>query len=127
MIDDADGECVVLHSDIRTARKAHKCNECHRNIEGGEPYLNECTVFEGSKETHKTCQHCQVIRKWLTHECGGFVYGQIYSDIEEHAWEGYGMAVGRMVIGMRKKWRTKAGTLLPLPQIPSVSGHDIAA
>ncbi len=124
MVDDADGYVTVLSEAHRKARKAHKCSECHRQIEAGETYLVEGTLYDGEKKTHKTCQHCEVVREWLRDECGGFLYGGIEEDIREHAWEGYGIRVKMMAVGMERFWRRKDGRMWPLPRIPKASGHD---
>ncbi len=127
MISDADGLCVVLHDKDQIARKEHKCDECSRQIPIGETYKNECLVWEGAKSTHKTCAHCMIVRNWLLGECGGWVYGEIYTDIEEHSWEGYGAEIKLMAVGMRRKWTRKDGKPWRLPRQPKSSGHAQAA
>lgn len=123
MIDNCDGYTTVLHERHPVARIQHKCAECGRVIHKGERYLNEGTLWDGKKKTHKTCAHCEVVRQWLTQECSGFVYGGIWEDISEHAWEGYGIRVKMMAVGMERNWERKDGRMWPLPRFPKVSGH----
>ena len=125
MIDCADDVVYLLAEYHSTARKRHKCRECHREIRPGESYLIEKYIDDGIC-THKTCQHCQIVRGWLSAECGGWLYGGVREDILEHAYEGYGMDVKRMAVGIRQRWTRKNGALLPLPRMPKTS-HEIAA
>lgn len=121
MIDYADEGCLVLHDRNQKARKPHKCSECYRAIEVGETYNVQRTVFDGSATTYKTCQHCQVVKSWLSKECGGYLYQGVYEDIAEHASEGYGIRVKMLEIGMGRKWKRKDGRMWPIPKLPKVT------
>lgn len=124
MIDDADGRCIVLHETIRKARKEHRCTECRRVIQIGESYLHEGTLWEGKKDTVKTCSHCQVVRQWLSAECGGWIYGGVSEDIQEHAGEGwYGKGVIMLAAGMSRQWRKRSGEMWRVPSVPKTT-HD---
>lgn len=46
-----------------TARKSHKCCECHGIIQPGEKYELFSGVWEGRGESFKTCHECAEIRK----------------------------------------------------------------
>lgn len=127
MVDFGDGMVTPLTEQHRKARKTHRCNECYRDIQTGETYLYETHIWDGKVNTHKTCQHCLVVRSWLLGECGGFLYGAIEEDIREHAWEGYGVEVKMMAVGMERKWTRKDGKPWRLPRLPKVSGHSQAA
>lgn len=125
MVDDSDGP--VKHIDegryVR-ARKAHKCQECMRQIRPGERYHRE--VFLGddrAPETWKTCEHCMVAREWLRCECGGWIYGGVEEDVAEHWHDGEGddINLARMIVGMRRFWTTRRGDLMKLPQMPEMT------
>lgn len=118
MIDSCDEFSIVLREEQRKARKEHKCMECFRTINKGEKYLNEGTLFDGRKSTHKTCSHCQVVRKWLTNNCGGFAYGCIREDFNDHAIE-YTHIPSLVITNalMYNRWMTKKGTLYRKPWI----------
>lgn len=127
MIDDSDGVCIVLHADTRRARKPHKCYECGRDIAAGEKYLNEATLYEGSKETIKTCLHCKVVRDWLFNECGGWLYGGVKEDIREHVAEyDYGKGVLMLSVGMSRRWIKRSGEMWRVPSLPK-SSHELVA
>jgi hypothetical protein len=127
MIDDSDGRVEVLSMRWPRARKPHKCGECHRVIEPGERYNIHAGTYEGEFVTHKTCEHCTVARDWLSAECGGWLYEGVEEDISEHATNGlYGRPVMRLAIGMRRKWRTRKGALMPVPEVPATT-HEARA
>ena len=128
MIDSADGYCVVLHEIIRKSRKDHRCSECGRIIEVGELYLNEGLMWEGKKNTVKTCSHCQVVRAWLNAECGGWLYEGVYEDIHEHVQEEfYGKAVLMLAVGMSRRWKKKNGEMYRVPSLPKTTHQRMAA
>lgn len=128
MIDGVEGFAVLLHSIKRKARKEHKCSECYRIIGVGEIYLNEATIWDGKKETIKTCAHCQVVRYWLLAECGGWCYTAVAEDIHEHANDGwYGKGVIMLSVGIGRQWRKRNGDLWRVPSVPKTTHQKMAA
>jgi len=118
MIDDGDGFATIISTGHHKARKEHVCGECCRKILPGETYLRETIVFEGRRTGHKTCAHCQVVRGWLSDECGTWAWKMIEEDVVNHVGEGdYPMSVIRLAVGMRWGWRTPTGRLLPVPML----------
>jgi len=112
----------------RTARKPHKCCECHRQIESGERYTITSGVWEGEFSTFKWCGHCSAaceIKNVLT-ECRCFLYGGLHEDIHETA-RGWAKSITlyRLDIWMGRKWRVKrgprAGQLVAVPKVPQVA------
>jgi hypothetical protein len=109
--------CEFTSQRIVKARKPHKCTECVRAIEPGEHYENTAYRFEGGFFVNKTCQHCLVARQWLLHECHGFVWSEVEEDLREH-WHDEGirtMELGRLIIGMARRWRKRNGQLMAVP------------
>ncbi len=127
LIDSGDGPVNLLRSTWQKARIAHKCKECGRQIRPGESYSTEAFVFERDFNLHKTCAHCLVVRDWLQAECGGYLYGAVEEDIREHAYEGYGMAVKRLAVGMGRNWQRKDGSLYPVPKTPPTTDELMKA
>lgn len=126
MADSADGYCETLQRSMRKAAKAHRCNECHRQIPVGESYLYEYTKFDGETQSHRTCQHCLVARQWLMENCGGWLYGGVQEDIQDHAdTKMYGFGVKLLAMGMERMWTRKDGRMWPIPRLPK-TGHDLA-
>ncbi len=121
MADFSDGYSVVLHDRHQKARKEHKCSECNRTICIGEVYNVMRTVFDGAADSYKTCEHCQVVKRWLQKECGGYLFQGVFEDIDQHRQEGYGFGVVRLTAGMRDKWTRKDGRLWPIPKLPKVT------
>jgi len=115
MIENA--ECFQVHGsrDIKKSRKGHKCTECGRIINVGEPYRIYSGLFDGEWDHYPTCQHCLVVCQWLTENCSGFCHSAVYQDIAEHAREYRLMSLYRLEVGMLWKW--KAGTMR-VPKLP---------
>lgn len=101
-----------------TARKEHKCDECHRVIAIGEKYLYSFGVYDHQGYNYHICAHCTIAAKWLTDNCGGFLHEGVLEDIEQHIEEYPGM-VGliRFKIGMKRSWKRFSGPgLMPIPR-----------
>lgn len=120
-IDDLDGSTTCYTATERTARKAHICSECWRAIEPGERYQHVFALVEGEPDTQKTCEHCLVGQRWLLKNCGGYVFGQICEEIEEHAGEYPALRapLEALATGSRRKWRRfDGGAMMGLPALP---------
>lgn len=125
MIDDGD-RAEFSHTSIHKARKEHKCGECFRVITKGELYQRVAGVWEGHYMVNKTCINCVDGQEWLWKQCGGWLYEGIAEDLEEH-WSGEAirsMQLGRLIVGMRRKWRRRDGSLMPpLKDNPLMAGR----
>jgi hypothetical protein len=117
MIDDADLNGFSTQSH-RKARKLHRCGECRRVIEPGELYSYATGVNDGSFWSAKQCQHCAIGAALLIKMCGGFLYGEVQEDLEEHAGAPLPWAAKaeQLAEGMGRKWRTDSGELMPIPE-----------
>ncbi len=125
MFDDAES-ATVLSSKDRVAKKNHTCGECHRTIDTGEKYHTDVYKFDGQVSRHKTCMHCMVARQWLSYECAGWICGCIQEDIDEHVQSGgCPVALSRLAIGMKSKWRTPRGKLMKIPALPLITNQRI--
>ena len=76
-------ESEGFHCNImRTARKAHECDECCGVIAKGQQYeVSTCSV-EGTIFRSKTCSVCIEIRNAFF--CDGFLYGETRYYLREH-------------------------------------------
>lgn len=74
--------------ETRKARKIHKCCECHKEIKKGQKYQYESGIWDGKPESYKICLDCLSMRD--TFFCGGWVYGEIWSDLWNHLSENDG-------------------------------------
>jgi len=128
LIDDNDGACTLLHSRQQRARLRHRCTECSRDIEPGEAYLAERTVFDGDAMSHKICSHCQRVRAYLVNHCGGWLYRGLSEDISGHHYystasnDAEVRAVRLLAHGMAARWRRGDGTLWPVPNSKPPNG-----
>lgn len=104
---------TTLDQGRRTARKPHYCNCCSRVIDKGEEYFVARCVGDDGLYTFKQCIHCLAVSKLydprdddnLISE-DGFAY---WTDKPRD------LAELRAIVGFRMRWRTKIGTLLPVP------------
>jgi hypothetical protein len=86
---DLDDAVELLSAKNVTAKTAHKCGECRREIPPGEKYLKESYVSDGHFRTEKTCADCRSIRDYLFCD---FYYGMILETLETEILE-YDMPV----------------------------------
>lgn len=118
MVDLGEG-WKVYRSEHRTARVPFKCCECNRDVDAGERYFFATGIGNGETkwETYKMCLHCDTYAaRWLMAQCGGYLFYGVYEDLLEHRYE-LGMdepdlSLGRAIVGMRRKWRKKDGSLM---------------
>lgn len=108
----------VFRKEQRRARVAHLCYDCGRTISAGESYQYSTGLYDGHWDTIHTCAHCVWAAEWLVEQCGGYLFGGIREDLEEH-WNEEPLlrsqALGRRIILMRRHWRDKLGNLIPVP------------
>lgn len=114
MIDSAEDSDFYSET-WRKARKEHRCEECRRTIVAGELYKRHAMALDGSVSVFLHCPHCSAAASWLVKHCGGYLCAGVEDDLFEH-WEehydGDRMFLGRAIVGMRKKWRRRDGTLM---------------
>lgn len=105
---------------MRRARKPHECGECDRFIFVGEPYeyATGLSVDSDTWYTNHTCAHCIAARSFLIKECNGYLMQGVLEDLEEH-WQEDTLYrshwLGRAILGIRRKWRKRDGSLMPVP------------
>lgn len=85
---------------------------CKRNSKG-EKYLKETYIFEGRFYCHKTCRHCNNVRKYFNEIDHEFCYGCIYEDLSEHVYNitKEDWMPRLMLVGMSRKWKRKDGKM----------------
>lgn len=91
---------------VQKARKLHRCHECGRQIQPGEPYRRDTGINDGFWAS-KCCQHCWAAQDLLVQKCKGFVFSECRGDLEEHIDPSieWAMKAARLVVGMRRKWK----------------------
>lgn len=101
----------ILHP---RAAKNHQCVICYRIIDKGEVYLKGSAFGEGTAWTWYECLHCEATRKlYDIHDDGEYNEDMFASWAEEAG--GHDLRQLRHAAGYRMKWRTRQGTLLPIP------------
>ena len=71
----------LFQETIRRARREWKCIECGDPIAPGETYEEARGKWEGTWDTHRTCQGCANIRSVLC--CGSWTYGELLNELRE--------------------------------------------
>jgi len=107
--------------EYRRARKSHCCSTCLRKIDPGETYSHSRGFDGGDAWTFKQCAHCETVTK---------VYAPLdYDDVISYdgfdGWLDDGardVEELRAMAGWRMQWRTRGGTLLPVPALRLVEG-----
>ena len=124
MIDNADEPFTAFHEVRRRARREHKCNECGRTIGVGESYHRAGALYDSRWTTYRTCAHCDVLRQWVQHNCGGFLFHAVLEDFREHAAEYRVMSWWKLSVMASNDWRRR-GKLVAVPSCPSSIAHVI--
>lgn len=116
----------------RKARLAHVCVECARVIARGETYWVTSGVWDGQPARYKHCEHCEVLCKWLTAQCGALVHGQVVGECEAHLRD-YGMdhfeGLAECVEAAQRQWTriddaTHNRVLMGVPEMPVTRFDD---
>ena len=70
---------------LRTARKAHKCEECSGSILPGEKYEYVAGMWDGYFNDFKTCERCVDLRTWTKNNvpCLCWSHGNTIEDCRE--------------------------------------------
>lgn len=82
---DTDDPPTFFESDMRKARKEHRCVECRRSIHAGDRYEYAAGVWDGDFYAFKTCLRCVGLRAAHTSaapSCSA-VFGELLSQIGE--------------------------------------------
>jgi predicted RNA-binding Zn-ribbon protein involved in translation (DUF1610 family) len=103
---------MTIADETRTARKAHRCELCRRDIEPGEKYRHQRYKDCGDIWTWRQCAHCDAVIDALIADgmCGDF---GIDCDLVGE-WEPDTIAGLRLKVGWKRKWRRRDGSLYPL-------------
>ena len=107
---------VLSDTRIRSARKEHMCSLCMRTIEPGEPYRRQRNVYYGEAFTYRGCAHCDALVRALM-ETGDdwFDDGEGYTRADIAEYQPRSVAIARLLVQWRRKWRRRDGALYPVP------------
>ena len=86
---DDDDAYETIEQKIVTARKRHKCGECHMEIIPGEKYEYYKGKFDNNIHAHKTCQDCLSMRNSEIF-CNGFYFEMIWESFRDAVQESGG-------------------------------------
>lgn len=117
-----DFSCSVYREKTVKTRKVHKCEECNREIAVGEMADYHFGIFDGDAIAVYICQHCCVGVAWLRRNCGGWLFGAVTEDVDEHVVEYPKLAVplAAYVTGARSKWVQGGVAMAVMQEMPSI-------
>lgn len=123
---------TVYRERTRKARKPHICYECGRRIAPGESYHDAVGLSAESDrwESYRLCEHCMAAGEWLRVMCGGWCYGGILEELQEHWDEEFcTRSVGLLVLIVRMgdKWRDRHGVMVPPPEYAKTVAQETKA
>ena len=103
-IEDYCDDChTEFHKEtIRTARKEHKCYECHKPILPGEKYEYVSAKWDGQISTVKTCSICLELRKAFF--CS-WMYGHIREALRDDIFENQGEVSSACILALSPEAR----------------------
>jgi hypothetical protein len=79
-----DGDRPEMYVEtVVTARKAHKCYECEREIQPSEKYERVAGKWDGEMGSYTFCLACSEIQKVFSCN-GGRAFGMLWEDMEEY-------------------------------------------
>lgn len=98
-----------------TARKRHRCSDCGRVVDPGEPYRRG-VGFDGTAWTWCDCQHCAAALCLydLTDDEGSYNGDTFQCWADDR--DARDLDEARDIAGYLAQWRTKSGKLWPLPK-----------
>lgn len=109
---------TVIASENPVARKEHQCALCGRTIRPGERYNRQRNVWDGDPYVFKSCAHCHwlvtkgcpdSLREFIDWADEGYTTDTIWD------WEPSTVAEARLLVGFRRKWTRRDGSLYPVP------------
>jgi len=102
---DIDYYVDVITEKIVKSRKPHECCECRRVIDPGEQCEYTSYKHDSNFNTHRICLDCLSVRDEFF--CGGWGYGRIWEDLEEHIDGIYGRIDSSCITGLTPAARKK--------------------
>lgn len=100
---DIDGTPDFYHTEIRKARKPHKCGECKKIISPGQEYEYVVGKWDGCFDKHKTCMVCKEVRGAFF--CLRWTFGDVWQDFREHLSEMHGSISEDCILDLTPKAR----------------------
>jgi hypothetical protein len=87
-----------------TAKKVHRCIECGCDIQPGEKYERVFGIWNGDRDTPKTCARCVDMREWVKAHvpCFCWAHHNLHEDCVETA-RGYAHEAPGLLFGTRRR------------------------
>ena len=101
------------------ARKPHRCVLCYRTIDAGETYLRGTALERGEAPRRWIeCAHCSAVQRIYDIQDDSQYDNSMFDDWSQ---EPRDVTELRHAAGYRMRWRTRGGTLLPVPTLEAVA------
>lgn len=106
---------TVLHESTPRARKLHRCDLCNRDIDAGETYHRQRSIYDGEPYVFKGCGHCMALVRVID-ESHDYWYDDGYTADSLSEVDPANMREARFLVQWRRKWRRRDGGLYPAPE-----------
>jgi hypothetical protein len=85
--DDGEYPSVFEATDVKAARKMHRCTECRRAILPGESYWHVFGIWPtiDGAATHRTCARCMTLKEFIEAHipCACLLIGNLLEAVQE--------------------------------------------
>ncbi len=106
---------TVLHESTPRARKRHRCSLCNRDIDAGETYNRQRSIYDGEPYVFKACEHCMALVRVID-ESHAYWYDEGYTLDDIVDLTPANLCEARFLVQWRRKWRRRDGALYPVPE-----------
>ena len=97
-----------INTEIRKAKKEHKCCECGYTIKPGEQYEYVFGLWNVKPDTYKTCERCLDLRENLLQIFGCYYYTQLFDQYREYLSMQFFEDIGDQVDKIKNKHKKAA-------------------
>lgn len=109
---------VFYRESFYSAKIAHVCCECEREIQKKEKYKKSVGKWSKTIDTFKTCLHCHYAQNFLIKNddyVDAVLHEGLWEELHYHCENYPSISAYRIKIGMLSKWKNKKGNLMKIP------------
>ena len=107
---------TVMHESNPRARKRHRCDLCNRDIDAGETYNRQRSIYDGEPYVFKACGHCMALVHVLDESHVYWYDDEGYTADSLSEVDPANLREARYLVQWRRKWCRRDGGLYPVPE-----------